>query len=99
MSSVFTLPECKSVSTVTFTIDCLRHCVRICRLSYHPFNSLNHWCVDDRELGYLYHRNLSCISLVDLVLTGTHAQLTKQKTTTKPAGGASASHRDDDSEA
>ena len=45
--------------------------------------------------------------LTDLMLTGTHAQLTKQTTTTKPSsgisersvGGTSASDRDDDQEA
>ncbi len=62
MSSVLTLSECESVSTVTSTTDCLRHYVRIYRLSYYTANSLDHWGIDDRELGYLYHCNLSCIS-------------------------------------
>ena len=47
---------------VTFTTDCFRGCVRICRLPYHSFNTLDHWGVDDREISYLYHRNLSFIS-------------------------------------
>ena len=54
---------------VTFTTDSLRRCVRIYRVSYHAFSSLDRWDVDHRELGHLYHCNLSSFSCHNLVLT------------------------------
>jgi hypothetical protein len=59
----------KSVSTVTFTTDCLRHYFRIFGLSYHTFRSLDHRGINDRELGYLYHCNPFLYLLTDLMLT------------------------------
>lgn len=51
---------------VTFTTDSLRRCFRIYRFSYHAFSTLDHWDVDHRELGYLYHRNLDTLSFTTL---------------------------------
>ena len=106
MSSVITLPDDNSVSIGSFTTDCLRHFFRICGFSYHTLDSFDYWSVDDRKLGYIYHRNLPVFPLADLMLTP--AQLTKQKITTKrasgaipeqSAGGTSASDHDDASDA
>lgn len=62
MSSVFALSECTSVSTVIFATGCLRRYVRVYRLSYHTFSSLDHRGVDHHELVYLYYRNLTSIT-------------------------------------
>ena len=48
-----------SVSAVVFMTDSIRRYVRIYRFSYHASGSLDHWDVDHRELGSLYHRNLN----------------------------------------
>src|SRR6266571_3548585 len=36
--------------------------VQVYHFSYHTFSSLDHWNFDDRQLGHLYHCNLSSIS-------------------------------------
>jgi len=54
---------------LTFTIDRLCRYVRIPHLSYHPFNSLNRWGVDHRELGALYHSNFPPFLPTYLILT------------------------------
>ena len=56
---VFRVQIIVSVSAVAFMTDSIRRCVRIYRFSYHAFSSLDHWDIDHRELGYLYHRNLN----------------------------------------
>jgi hypothetical protein len=57
-------PSCHDYrnAKVTFTTDCFCGYIRICRLSYHPFNTLDHRGVDNRGLGHLYHRNPSFVS-------------------------------------
>jgi hypothetical protein len=49
-------------SVETFATDCLRSYVRVHLFSYNAFSSLAHWDVDHRELGYLYHCNVSLSS-------------------------------------
>ncbi len=104
MSSVFALSECISVSesTVIFATGCLRRYVRVYRLPYHTFSSLDHWGVDHHELVYLYYRNLSSITSS---LSSAHIPIADREvgrhqdrsdTTERSADGTSASDRDDD---